>query len=121
MKWYKNINDDIYAYENDVPEFGTPDAECTVAEGLIRISEEDALAIINKPLTPEQIVENNEFIKVELLAEANEKIAILQDVIDLDMQEANEEEQLKAWKKYRILLLRVDTDVIDVIWPKKPE
>lgn len=71
-------------------------------------------------LSDEQIILQNQSIKTALISEANEKIAILQDVIDLDMQESNEDEQLKNWKKYRILLTRVDTSDINVTFPKKP-
>ena len=66
-------------------------------------------------------IEQNQAMKNSLINEANEKIAILQDIIDLDMQESNEEEQLKQWKKYRILLTRLDTSDINVVFPSKPE
>ena len=65
-------------------------------------------------------IEQNQVMKNSLINEANEKIAVLQDIIDLDMQESNEEEQLKKWKKYRILLTRIDVSDINVIFPKKP-
>lgn len=55
------------------------------------------------------------------LKEANTAIAVLQDIIDLDMQESDEDEQLKTWKKHRILLTRVDASQADVEWPEKPE
>ncbi|MCX8587581.1 MULTISPECIES: tail fiber assembly protein [unclassified Gilliamella] len=71
-------------------------------------------------LTNEQIVSQNQTMKISLINEVNEKIAILQDVIDLDMQESNEEEQLKQWKKYRILLTRVDASDVNVVFPEKP-
>ena len=66
-------------------------------------------------------IEHNQFKKNSLINEANEKIAIIQDVIDLDMQESNEEEQLKKWKKYRILLTRVDSSDVNAAFPEKPE
>jgi hypothetical protein len=69
----------------------------------------------NKYLASENIKK-----KSNLLAEADKKIAILQDIIDLDMQESNEEEQLKNWKKYRILLTRVDVNSENVVFPEKP-
>ena len=71
-------------------------------------------------LTNEQIVSQNKTIKNSLISEANEKIAILQDIIDLDMCESNENEQLKQWKKYRILLTRVDASDVNVVFPEKP-
>lgn len=66
------------------------------------------------------IIQKNESVKNLLLSTANEKIAILQDAIDLDMQESNEGEQLKHWKKYRILVTRVDVNQMDAKWPEQP-
>ena len=72
-------------------------------------------------ISDEQILLQNQLRKTALIKDANEKIAIIQDVIDLDMCESNEEEQLKQWKKYRILLTRVDASDINVVFPSKPE
>ncbi|MWN06300.1 tail fiber assembly protein [Gilliamella sp. Pas-s95] len=72
-------------------------------------------------LSDEQIIVQNQALKNSLINEANEKIAVLQDIIDLDMQEADEEAELKAWKKYRILLTRVDASDINAVFPAKPE
>ncbi|KFA58980.1 Tail fiber assembly protein from lambdoid prophage DLP12 [Gilliamella apicola] len=69
----------------------------------------------------ESIIKNNQLLKNSLLNDANEKIAILQDIIDLDMQEMDEEAQLKQWKKYRILLMRVDVSDINAKFPDKPK
>ena len=71
-------------------------------------------------LSDEQIILQNQTMKASLINEANEKIAILQDIIDLEMQESNEDEQLKQWKKYRILLTRVDTSDVNALFPEKP-
>lgn len=65
-------------------------------------------------------IEQNQAMKNSLINEANEKIAILQDVIDLDMQEANEEELLKQWKIYRVKLNRIDVKEVTE-WPQKPK
>ena len=66
-------------------------------------------------------IKQNKMLKSSLLNEANENISILQDAIDLDMSEDGDEERLKAWKKYRVLLNRIDTSDINVIFPEKPE
>lgn len=71
-------------------------------------------------LSDEQIILQNQSRKTALITEANEKISIIQDVMDLDMQESNEEEQLKKWKKYRILLTRVDATDVNAVFPAKP-
>lgn len=60
--------------------------------------------------------------KQHLLSEATTIIDPLQDAVDLDMATPEEEALLKAWKKYRVLLNRVDTSTAsDIIWPEKPE
>ena len=65
-------------------------------------------------------IKQNKSLKNSLLNEANENISILQDAIDLDMAEDGDEDKLKTWKKYRVLLNRIDTSDIKVIFPDKP-
>lgn len=67
------------------------------------------------------IIEQNQTVKNSLISAANEQIAVLLDIIDLDMQSADEERQLKQWKKYRILLTRIDANQTEINWPEKPE
>nr|WP_267370682.1 tail fiber assembly protein [Gilliamella sp. B2838] len=71
-------------------------------------------------LTDKQIVSQNQVMKNSLINEDNEKIVVLQDIIDLDMQESNQEKQQKQWRKYRILLTRVDTSDVNALFPDKP-
>lgn len=59
--------------------------------------------------------------KESLLAMAASKIAPLQDAVDLDIATAAEAALLLAWKKYRVLVNRVDTNQTAVInWPDRP-
>ncbi|MCI4412489.1 tail fiber assembly protein [Klebsiella variicola] len=53
--------------------------------------------------------------KSALLADANAAIAPLQDAFELDMATDAEKAQLLACKKYRVLLMRVDT--AKPVWP----
>jgi hypothetical protein len=75
---------------------------------------------IEHVLTLDEIIEVNKSKKTTLINDANEKISILQDIIDLGMQESNEEQQLKQWKKYRVMLTRVDASDINAAFPQKP-
>ncbi|MFW5398367.1 tail fiber assembly protein [Yersinia sp. 1252 StPb PI] len=60
--------------------------------------------------------------KSSLMQIASEKISILQDAVDLEMAKTEEIAQLKAWKKYRVLLMRIDTSKApDIEWPLSPE
>ncbi|WP_276895289.1 tail fiber assembly protein [Frischella perrara] len=121
MKFYKNDDNQVYAYEDDVPEYRESEgSEITVQSGLKRITEEEFLELSKPKITKEEIIFNNKIRKDNLIIEANEKIKILEDIIDLEMQETNEEEQLKEWKRYRILLTRIDTNNIDIKFPSKP-
>ncbi|MGN5575895.1 tail fiber assembly protein [Enterobacter sp. Lyrl_3] len=57
-----------------------------------------------------------------LLKEAKDKIAILQDAVDLNMATEDEKFLLIEWKKYRVLLTRIKPeDAPDIDWPVKPE
>jgi len=57
-----------------------------------------------------------------LMAEAGQVIAPLQDAVDVGMANDEEATRLAAWKKYRVLLSRVDTNKApDITWPVKPE
>ena len=56
--------------------------------------------------------------KLELLNQANNVIATLQDAIDLDMATDEEAEGLTQWRKYRVLLSRVDATA--PVWPEVP-
>lgn len=59
--------------------------------------------------------------KSSLLSSANSIILPLQDAVDLGMATADESVVLTEWKKYRVLLMRVDTSVSpDITWPTQP-
>ncbi|MEM8187608.1 tail fiber assembly protein [Morganella morganii] len=73
------------------------------------------------PPTHEQLVAEAEMKKQYLLSEAADAIAPLQDAADLDMAIPEEESALKEWKKYRVLVNRVDTSLgAAVVWPTRP-
>ncbi|WP_294966387.1 tail fiber assembly protein [uncultured Gilliamella sp.] len=121
MKYYKDDNNQVYAYEDDVPEYGESDgSKITVKSGLNRITKKEFLELSKPKITKEDIIFNNKIRKDNLIIEANEKIKILEDIIELEMQETNEEEQLKEWKRYRIILTRIDINNIDIKFPSKP-
>ncbi len=70
----------------------------------------------------EDLVAQAEQQKANLMSEGSQTISILQDAVDLGMATDDEKTQLTAWKKYRVLLNRVDTSrAPDITWPSKPE
>jgi hypothetical protein len=59
--------------------------------------------------------------KNELMAEADRSIAPLQDAVELGIATTEEKESLLAWKRYRVLLNRIDVmKAPDMSWPDKP-
>lgn len=116
MKYYKDKNNEVHAYESD----GSQDAFIT--DDLTLISEQEALAITNPPPSKEQLIAEAEYQKQALLNEATAAIAPLQDAVDLGIATDEEREQLREWKEYRVLLSRVDiSSASDINWPEKPE
>lgn len=59
--------------------------------------------------------------KTNLMAAAQVAIYPLQDAVDLGIATDEESAMLLAWKKYRVLLMRVDTSKApDIEWPPQP-
>ncbi|ADW76593.1 tail assembly chaperone gp38 (plasmid) [Rahnella aceris] len=59
--------------------------------------------------------------KTELIAAATDRISVLQDAVDLEMATEDEAAALPLWKKYRVLLSRVDVQSpAPIVWPDKP-
>lgn len=59
--------------------------------------------------------------KANLMAEASQQVSVLQDAVDLDMATDEEKAMLLVWKKYRVLLNRVDPNLApDIDWPAHP-
>ncbi|MEW5123802.1 tail fiber assembly protein [Citrobacter freundii] len=70
------------------------------------------------PLSGEQLIANAEKHKRECLELANAEIDWRQDAVDTGIATAEETTALSEWKKYRIMLMRVDTS--KPVWPTPP-
>jgi len=69
-----------------------------------------------------QALNRNSSSKQTLMNEASQRISVLQDAVDLEMATDEEAAALPLWKRYRVLLSRVDADTADDIkWPDKPQ
>lgn len=93
------------------------------SEGKVIAAGENGMPLANDapPLTSAQLIEIAESQKALLMAQATVAIAPLQDAVDLDEATDSENTQLTAWKKYRVLLNRVNTSMApDITWPNKP-
>lgn len=84
---------------------------------------DDGRPVLTDPPPPtdeELIAQANSRIK-SLMAYATSAIGPLQDAEDLGIQTEDEAELLKAWKKYRVQLNRVDASRPGAIdWPEAP-
>ncbi|PQQ36447.1 phage tail protein [Photorhabdus luminescens] len=52
----------------------------------------------------------------------NETLSLLQDSVDLEIATEAEKAALQEWKRYRVLLARVDIlQTPDIEWPEMPK
>ncbi|WP_435945872.1 tail fiber assembly protein [Dryocola sp. BD586] len=59
--------------------------------------------------------------RAQLINEASQVIAMLQDADELGLEQPADLQDLIAWKKYRIEINRVDVSLApDIKWPEKP-
>ena len=73
------------------------------------------------PLTHAEQVEIAKGERASRLATANAEIAWRQDAVDADIATEEETAALTEWKKYRVMLMRVDTAKAPCIeWPTPP-
>lgn len=70
------------------------------------------------PLTAEQQAEIAITQRAQLRIRADSEIAWRQDAVDADIATDEEKSALAAWRKYRVLLMRVDPAKPE--WPKVP-
>ncbi|HHR6093555.1 TPA: tail fiber assembly protein [Providencia alcalifaciens] len=90
-------------------------------KNLKKMSPKEVDAHLNPMISKEQIIAEAEQQKQILLSEASKAIAPLQDAVDLNIAKDEEIALLKEWKKYRVLLNRIDTSLApDIEWTQKP-
>lgn len=81
----------------------------------------NGLTIEQYQYTKEELIATAEEQKQSLMSVAADAIAPLQDAIDLGMATETENSRLLEWKKYRVLLNRIDTSLApDIDWPSLP-
>ncbi|PQQ38495.1 tail fiber assembly protein [Photorhabdus laumondii] len=73
------------------------------------------------PPTKEQLISIAEVQRAQFISLANEKITPLADAVELDIATDEEILSLKEWKKYRVMLNRVDTSTApEIDWSIPP-
>ncbi|WP_434526013.1 tail fiber assembly protein [Photorhabdus asymbiotica] len=116
-----SLPDDIIEVSNDIyQEY----AASSAPEGKYRIAGKNGLpewADIPPP-TKEELQQHAKLKKQQLMIEATNQIALLQDAVDLDIATEEERTALLAWKEYRVMLNRIDiSQEMDIDWPELPE
>lgn len=111
MKYYIDDADIIYAYEDD----GSQDKFIGNKK---EITEDEVNSILNHPPSQAELIEKAEANKLQLRAIADAEIAWRQDAVDAGISTDEETAALSEWKKYRVLLMRVDT--AKPVWPTLP-
>ncbi|MBC2611715.1 tail fiber assembly protein [Citrobacter braakii] len=100
----------------DYPENTTPLAPVTPFDkwnGSAWVTDETKLKAAN--------IAENEFRKAQLRAQADSEIAWRLDAVNDGYATEQEAADLVKWKKYRVLLMRVDTSKVpDIAWPPVP-
>lgn len=114
FKYYRDEKGVVWAYPLD----GSQDS---IIGDKIRMTDEEVYAHLHPVKTKEQIIAEASAHRRTLLSKATYNIGVLQDAVDLDMATDEEKTLLLAWKKYRVLLSRVDTSTApDIDWPEPP-
>jgi len=122
MKYYKDKDGSIYAYESDGSQdaYIDPSFELLDDDGLAAARAAQALA--NAP-TPEQVLAEANAQRDLLLTVAGLRVAPLQDAVDLDIATASDTANLKLWKQYRVAVNRVSEQPgfpATINWPAPP-
>ncbi|OJH83041.1 tail fiber assembly protein [Serratia marcescens] len=82
----------------------------------------DGKAIVKRTYTPEELQAQAEVERSRRLTAAAKILGPLQDAEDLAIATEEEKAALLTWKKYRVLLNRIDTGKApDIDWPPVPE
>ncbi|EYU13597.1 tail fiber assembly protein [Photorhabdus aegyptia] len=78
--------------------------------------------VVDKDLLKSHQINEAKQQQAALLQQANETISLLQDSVDLEDATDAEKEALLEWRKYRVLLSRVDVNQApNVEWPEQPK
>lgn len=90
------------------------------SQGLVIVAGKNGMPTVSSPPlpTPEQLAIQAEQQKIQQRREADLEITWRQDAVDADIATNEEKIALAAWKKYRVLLMRVDTAA--PVWPTAP-
>lgn len=93
------------------------------AQGKIITADSNGKPVLSDPpaQTTAQLIAAEKARRTSLMVVATAAIAPLQDAVDIDEATGDEIAMLKAWKKYRVALSRLDLSAAPTItWPVPP-
>ncbi|WP_370557802.1 tail fiber assembly protein [Edwardsiella tarda] len=115
MKYFKDNNDVVYAYDAD----GSQDEY--IKAGLIPISESEAMAIVNPPPTKNDLIQEAAQKKNELLSEVETVTKLWQTQLALGIITETDKEKLTEWMRYAQQIDNINVGLApDITWPSKP-
>ncbi|MGX8902594.1 tail fiber assembly protein [Citrobacter werkmanii] len=114
MKYFKDDKNNVYAYEDGAEEF--------ILEGLTKITEKEAIAIVNPPPTREELIAAAEQERQKLLAHADAVMLDWRTELMLGEISDASREKLSVWLAYKNEVKSVDVtiDPEHVNWPELP-
>lgn len=114
MKYYKDSDNQVYAYE---------DGYENIKEGLTPITEKQAIKIANPPPTKDELVQQGESYRKQLLDEADAVMLDWRTELMLGEISQENKEKLSSWLAYKRDVKGVDvrTDPSTATWPDKPK
>ncbi|EOG6953856.1 tail fiber assembly protein [Yersinia ruckeri] len=116
MKYFKDSENSIYAYELD----GSQDE--FIIDGLIPINEKEALALANTAPDYDSLVEEANSERLRLIDSASQIIASLEFAEKKGVATDSELKKRDEWEMYRLLLIRIDTSLVpNIHWPEQPQ
>lgn len=130
MKYYSKSTGGFYDDEingDDIPEDTVEITDETwmallngQAEGKIISPDDNGYPVLTAlpPPTQRERIAQDEQKQRELRVKADSEISWRQDAVDADIATDEETAALSEWKKYRVLLMRVDT--AKPVWPTPP-
>lgn len=91
-----------------------------LSNGEVICANQDGQPVLSEPPPPtaQELKAINEERKSQLLREIAEEIAPLQDAVELGISTKDEEDSLLEWRRYRVLVNRVDPE--NPVWPERP-
>ncbi|WP_237387106.1 tail fiber assembly protein [Xenorhabdus sp. Sc-CR9] len=79
-------------------------------------------SIVPREYTKDELIIQAQEKKRKLLNETNSVILPLQDAVELNIETDKEVKTLAEWKRYRVMLNRIDCTVIpNIKWPERPK